>query len=429
MHKLTLSLLFVVLIAILGMGWALDGLFEYFSAQPAENDISTYSEIGTSLAKMIDQTEQAKDIITGLNIDGRLHLMLKNLDEFPLPEEIQSTFLSGGPLALESEGDLTLNYFLPAKQQVLTLTSPLLSENNKGSPLSLLFTLLFYAGITALLLLWLYPLIKQLIQLKLTAYAFGRGDLNQRISPGSVSYIADIENSFNQMAQQIQTLVSDNKLLASAVSHDLRTPLARLRFGIDALSEVTDQDTRLKYEKRISQDVGEMESLVETLLNYARLDQSMIKLKKSPVYLNQVIQHCVNTADKNGITLEVKSEHNKIIINGDEETLCMLINNILGNALQYASKHILITLNEKTEQILVSIEDDGPGIPENEQGHVLKPFVRGKNNETSRQLSQGYGMGLAIAKRIAELHDGKVLIRNSKRLGGAKIIIIIPGPG
>ena len=89
-------------------------------------------------------------------------------------------------------------------------------------------------------------MVRRLLILSNVAKAFGEGDLNQRVKKGSVSYISDLENEFNHMANRIQTLVEDNKLLGNAVSHDLRTPLARLRFGIDALAETSDESVREK---------------------------------------------------------------------------------------------------------------------------------------------------------------------------------------
>ena len=110
------------------------------------------------------------------------------------------------------------------------------------------------------------------------AKAFGEGRLDQRVQTHRHSYLHDIECEFNNMAKRIQNLVADNKLLSSAVSHDLRTPLARLRFGIDALDETGDEQTRKQYLERISADLTSMEQLVEVLLEYARLDKELADL-------------------------------------------------------------------------------------------------------------------------------------------------------
>jgi two-component system OmpR family sensor kinase len=93
--------------------------------------------------------------------------------------------------------------------------------------------------------------------LRLAAKSFGEGKLDERITPSSISYIRDIELEFNQMAKRIDNLVSDVKMLSTAVSHDLRTPLARIRFGIDTIQEVDDKTLRNELEAQLSDDVDE----------------------------------------------------------------------------------------------------------------------------------------------------------------------------
>ena len=198
-------------------------------------------------------------------------------------------------------------------------------HTDEKTPLSLIFTVLFYLGILALILLWLTPLVKHLINFRETAKAFGQGDLNKRISVGSVSYINDIETEFNRMAYRIQTLVTDNKLLSSAVSHDLRTPLARLRFGIDTLAEEADPLIREKYQARISNDLTEMEVLVETLLNYVGMDQSMVTLEKSSINLAEVMNQCVESISPKEKQLNVEINTVNATIVGEKRYLLMLI--------------------------------------------------------------------------------------------------------
>ncbi len=424
MHKLTVSLLLVVIIATLGLGWALDGLFERYSSDSQEDDLSPYREIGASLAKMIDLHQDSEQAIKQINSGQNLKFSTKPFSEFLLPSELRAEFTYEQPLALESDDGLTLNFYLPRKQQVLTLALPATLKTSEEKPLRLFFTVIFYAGILALLLLWLYPLVNHLIKLKETAIAFGKGDLEQRLPTDSISYISEIEIEFNRMAQQIQTLVSDNKLLSSAVSHDLRTPLARLRFGIDVLSENDDLQTREKYQQRISQDVDEMESLVETLLDYTKLDQSMIKLEKVPINLETTVKACLKNTGNHSKEIAFQHSTKKPIIAASERYLSMLINNIFQNALQYANSHVFLSITARKDHILFSVEDDGEGILENERDQVLKPFVRGSLAKTN----QGYGMGLAISKRIAEWHGGELAILQSNTLGGARIEVTFPIP-
>ncbi|MEE9423912.1 MAG: ATP-binding protein [Methylococcales bacterium] len=420
MRKLTFSLLIVVLVSVLGLSWTLDSLFERYSTQPSNDSLLPYQETGVFLARMLDLDDDPQSKVKTFNSESRLLLSLKPINEFSLPAALQAEFNTGKPLALESDNGITLNFHLPHNQKVLTLTSLEMSADEKNNPLSLIFTLLFYLGILALTLIWLYPLVKQLIKLRETAKVFGQGDLSQRVIHNSVSYISDIETEFNHMAQRIQLLVSDNKLLSSAVSHDLRTPLARLRFGIDTLSEESNPVLREKYQQRISQDIAEMESLVETLLDYACMEEAMIKLKKIPVDLGVLANHCILNFSENNKQLTINNTTTNSMILGDERYLSMLINNLLQNGYRHAQTKVHISLKSEKQNITLTVEDDGEGIHENERLSVLKPFIRGSNTKPS----QGYGMGLSIAQRITDWHDGHLKITQSHTLGGAKLKII-----
>jgi signal transduction histidine kinase len=187
-----------------------------------------------------------------------------------------------------------VNQLLPSLQQVLTLSVPQQTKQEDNLTLQVALTTVFYAGILLCVFIWLYPLIKRLRLLRSTAKNFGEGDFSKRIHISYTSYIVDIDNEFNRMAEKIETLVEDNKLLSNAVSHDLRTPLARLRFGIEALNETNNPENKEKYIRHLSQDIQEMENLVDVLLNYARLEQKMIKVEHLPQSLNIIIKSSVH---------------------------------------------------------------------------------------------------------------------------------------
>jgi signal transduction histidine kinase len=285
--------------------------------------------------------------------------------------------------------------------------------------LQMILTTAFYMGILLFVGIWLYPLIKRLRLLSKATKTFGAGDFAWRIPVSSTSYVADIENEFNRMAQKIETLIQDNKLLGNAVSHDLRTPLARLRFGIEALSETNKPEKQDKYIRHLSQDIAEMERLVEVLLNYARLEQSLIKVDKVPIDLNQLVDHCVYSIDC-GASKQIKWQpNNKILLKGEQNFLAMLINNLLNNAQQYASNIVQVSTSQKAQYIILTIEDDGPGIAKDKRLELLQPFTRGHTDAKK----SGFGMGLAIVNRIAAWHDASINISESE-LGGAKVSVI-----
>jgi len=420
MKKLTLSLLLVILVAVMGIGGALDNLFSQYQTQSINksDELSPYRQMGKSLALTLDKHENPQQFIANWQQQLELSVTLVPLDKFFLPEPLLESFNAGEPLVLETESNLSMHFILPAQQKVLTFLVPPIAKKSSNSLLQLLLTSIFYIGLLMVVLIWLYPLIKRLRKLKLTAKAFGEGQLQQRIETHSTSYIADIENEFNRMALRIQTLIGDNKLLSDAVSHDLRTPLARLRFGIEVLQETDNPKTREKYQQHLCRDISEMERLVNVLLNYARIEQSMIGVEKQSIDLNDLVSQCVQAISDSDKVINWYAD-GLAMVNGDINYLSMLINNLLSNAQQYASNEITLTIINNGSRIEFTISDDGPGIPKEKRDELLKPFMRGDQSHEK----PGYGMGLAIVSRIAQLHDATFTIADSVKLGGAEFCL------
>jgi len=420
MPKLTLSLVLVIILAIVGIGGALDNFFNQYQTQPSKvsDELSAYHQLGKSLAATLDEQQTPQKFISHWQQEDKLTVTLIHLDDFFLPDSLKESFFAGEPLNFESEINISIHFFIPSHKQVLIFNIPPVIKEDHNNTLQLIFTIVFYIGILIVVLIWLSPLIKQLRQLRQTTKAFGEGQLQQRINVKSASYIASIEKEFNRMAERIESLISDNKLLSDAVAHDLRTPLARLRFGIEILQETEKPQTREKYQARLSRDIDEMEKLVNVLLNYARIEQSMMAAKLEDINLSELISQCVAAITNSNKVINWQGQTHAII-KGDANYLSMLINNLLGNALQYATHEISLRIEQHNTKIQFIVSDDGPGIPIDKRSELLKPFMRGDQAHEK----PGYGMGLAIVAKIAQLHDATFEISDSKTLGGAKFCI------
>ena len=194
--------------------------------------------------------------------------------------------------------------------------------------------------------------------------------------------------------------------------------MARLRFGIDILSETDNPIERSKYQEHLSNDIDEMQSLVEALLNYARLEQSLIALPKAPVDLLKLLIDFRDSHPVNVITLE-HPNLTQAVIQGHEVYLKMCLHNLLNNALHYGESRVLVTVGLNQKRLCIHIHDDGSGIPEAQRNALFKPFVRGEHKNSQ----PGFGMGLAIAERIAHWHDSTIVIQDSTRLSGAEFIV------
>lgn len=425
MRLLTLSLIVAVLAATIGLGRILDSLF--YSVVPSSSNFNNdnmlvLEQIGQELADTLNTLERPQDVVTNWPKQGRYHLSIMSLAQIQLPESLMQQVKSGEPLVLTSNNEINLYFYLENQQALLLLKPTFATSQPETGELKLMLTLLFYAALVLLIWMWTYPLVSRLINLRHSAQLFGKGQLDQRIKVGSVSYVKDLEHEFNHMAQRIENLVSDVKLLSSAVSHDLRTPLARMRFGIDTIADEQNPEKQHLYLQRLGDDVDEMTCLVEILLDYARLEQAMVRINKQKVDLNQIVQHCVRAKNSTveRIILQLSTETPWVF--GDQKYLQIMINNLLQNALQYGRSQVLVQVHHSEHQICLSIADDGDGFSEGEKD-LLKPFVRGKH---AVDKTKGYGMGLAIVQRIIEWHNGELVIARSQSLKGAEITIKLP---
>jgi signal transduction histidine kinase len=417
-RKLTISLVLVVVVAVIGLGWGIDQW--YSSTQvPEENQaIKTYRQLGRELIQLVSVANLDQTQLERWAEQSQAQIELTPYADFPLPSNLNAAFESGEPLLLDSGNGMSLHYFLPAQQLVVSFTLPT-NTAVPDSGLRLALTLLFYSGVILLVLIWLYPLLKRLRLLRQQAIAFGAGNLSSRI-PSGVSYIADIEQEFNRMAQRIETLVYDNKLLSRGLSHDLRTPIARLRFGLDVLQEADLSASQQKTLAHLNRDLVAMETLVETLLSYARMDQATINFNAALIDLARCVEDIVRDFYDEQVRLEIQPSNYAANIHADGEYLNMLVHNLIQNAERHGKGKVLVRIVATEKTVALAVEDNGPGIPADEREHVVKPFYR----IASAQNTQGHGMGLAIVERIAHWHKAQLRLEQSAELGGLKISVV-----
>ncbi|MBU2918253.1 two-component sensor histidine kinase [Psychrosphaera sp. F3M07] len=428
MRWLVGSLIAAILFATVGLGWLFDTIYLQYiddKSNKQSDVVSVMEQLGDNVSQLINSSNTPHELLASWPEANDYQLTLQSVDNMPLPTPLLNQFINEKRLVLETKDHIEINFYLPAHDQRLILTAPISHAVNEPRSSAYLFTGLFYFTLLLLMLLWLNPLIKRLLILRKTAKAFGEGNLEQRVKLGSVSYIRDLEFEFNRMAQRIDDLVSDVKLLSSAVSHDLRTPLSSIRFGIDTLQEVEEPELRKRFEQLISKDVDSMIELVETLLNYARLDQAMLNIDKSKIAVAPLINQIFESKRSDTISFSLISDVNtmELEVFADKGYLQMLLNNLIQNALQYAVSQVTVTLKKLDHGCEIIIADDGAGIPETERENIVKPFIRG---DKTRSSVKGFGIGLAIVNRILHWHGGRLEIGQDEQLLGAKLTVFLP---
>ncbi len=277
------------------------------------------------------------------------------------------------------------------------------------------------------LLLWVFPLWRDHKRLNKAAKDFGLGRLESRVKIRKSSLAANLGNTFNLMADNVQNLIRTNQNLTNAVAHDLRTPLARLRFATEimALKDCSESEAE-RYRKTISSSIDSLDYLINQTLMHSRYNRA-IDIKNfdyscfAYVIHEEVEQFNFDHQDLKFVT----HIDNDLAVSEqfiDDKALARALSNLLSNAVKHADSLIRVSYFVRDHFFYLQVEDDGKGIPSEDVQFILQPFSQLDNDE--RDLSNGHGLGLAIVNQIAKWHKGDVLITSSD-LGGASVAIKI----
>jgi two-component system sensor histidine kinase CpxA len=242
---------------------------------------------------------------------------------------------------------------------------------------------------------------------------FGRGDLSSRFQIRRHDEIGELARAFNLMADQITTLLSAERRLLQDVSHELRSPLARLGFAVELANTSSDREAALA---RIRKEAGRLNHLVDEMLQLTRVESDPEARNLESIELSDLLEDlvadCTLEADARPCRLVLRITR-KAIVTADRELIRRACDNVVRNAIRHApaGSSIEIELCAGASQATISIRDRGPGVPPSALGDIFKPFYRVE--EDRDRSSGGVGLGLAIASRAVALHQGKITARNA----------------
>ncbi len=297
---------------------------------------------------------------------------------------------------------------------------PFFSEGHfsfRGLPRHLLWTLLVMcAGF-----LLLHHLFRPMRMLMKGVKELSEGNLDFQFKArgrhGEIQYLAEY---FNHMARRVKEMVQSKEQLLLDVSHELRSPLTRMKVALEMAPKGRHRDSML-------QDVAEMETMVTEILETERLKNGNGKLALGPVDLVSMVRETLakNKNRKPGVKLLGKTK--KLMIQADEARIKTVLGNVVENALKYSSsqkKPVEISLENQEDGPTVLIRDFGQGIPPEDQEKVFEPFYRVDKSRTKD--TGGYGLGLSLCRVIMRAHGGEILLE-SKPGHGTGVILKFPG--
>ena len=250
---------------------------------------------------------------------------------------------------------------------------------------------------------------RPIVNLAKAAERFGKGDYVNEFRPSGASEIRKASYEFDRMVKRINRHLNQRSEMLSGISHDLRTPLTRLKLQLAMLNQK-------EISKNMSKDIDEMEKMLNDYLQFAK---NQVYEESSPIDIKDLFIELVENFKNNKIQLLNNEE---IFLVGRRNALKRCLNNLIQNSLTHA-ENVFINSSKTISRLVILIEDDGPGIPAEQYRNVFKPFYR---LDKSRSLNKsGVGLGLSIAEDIINSHGGSILLGKST-YEGLQIKISLP---
>ena len=351
-----------------------------------------------------------------------------SLDHSLTPSQVIK--LDAGDIAIDHDGDI-MYHRLGTSSEVLVV-GPLASSRNpelaERLPLELRLRLLTWSLIGVIfgiaLWFWVRPVWRDLESLRQTARQLGDGNFEARSPPAISQLIAPLSDTMNSMAERVQQLLATHRELSSGISHELRTPIARMRFALEMLTETAERKECERLWTMMEADLDELDHLIDTSLTYARFEREAPEPHYSSVPFVEWLRDEVDSVRLLGreltISIDTAALPDGLRIDLDRKAMPYALRNLLRNAFKYASRQIAVSAELDGERILIHVDDDGIGIPPEERDHVFSAFTR--LDRSRDRATGGYGLGLAITRRVLELHGGTATAEAAP-LGGARFTL------
>ena len=421
-HFLGLYLLIVFTLAV--VSWAQDRLLQAYSSTDVADDRPVQIAMSLFSDRLRGEPEEKwRDVVasvasrTGINMElfanGDIagDTTLAKLKQGAIAYMVTDSGDSWALRRLDGRYVLALKWVEPAPP--------------RRSPLEWSLTMLFYAIIALVLMIWIWPLTRDLRVLERAAGQFGNRNwiFNAAIKPHSQIY--PLAQTFRRMAARIDGLIASHKDMSNAVSHEIRTPLSRMQFEIELAQQATTVEEMQRSLGHLKTDIAAINDLVAATLSYAILERADVALNINSHNFTTLIPAIADSVARDvrpalHISTEVQSEATSVRC--DVHLMETVLKNLLYNATRYAKRSIQVSFAICDGANQLFVDDDGPGIPEADRQRVFDTFVQ---LERVAGRKTGFGLGLAIVKRAVEWHGGQVSVTEST-LGGARFSVTWP---
>ncbi len=417
-HFLTLYLSIVIVLA--AVSWGQDRLWRSYGSAP-ESELPQASAL-TILDRQLQAVpaERRADFVAAAARDTGLDLELLE------PQDVAGAATIGGlargkPVLMEgADGRTWVLQRLEQDGRVLALRYA--SQPQRRLP-EWVLVFVFYAAIALVIMVWLWPMSRDLRKLERSTVRFGDRNWSFDATIANRSPVYPLATAFRRMAARIDGLIGSHQDMSNALSHEIKTPLARMRFEIELARVAADPEKLQRHLDHLNTDITELNAFVTATLEYAVLERAEVALNIATHDFTTIVPVLTESVKRGaradlGIQCEVDADATAVIC--DVHLMETVLRNLLYNAIRHAARQVRVTFAIVAQQrYRLCVEDDGPGIAEADRERVFGSFV-----QLGRPAGEktGFGLGLAIVKRIVEWHGGTVHVEQST-LGGARFVV------
>lgn len=420
-HFLGLYLLIAATLA--AASWAQDALLRLYTRTDAVEDVPMALAVSIVKARLRELPEaQWKTEVTALAATSGIDMELFSVADLAGRQTL-NRLARGGIAHMQESGQQPWALKELDDGHVLALKS-VESDVRRGA-FDWLLTVGFYAAIAFVIMIWLWPLTRDLRSLEASARRFGDRNWHFNVTVKPRSPVYSLAATFRKMAVRIDGLIASHRDMSNAVSHEIRTPLSRMKFEIElalAAGSLSEAHERLAH---IKADIGAINDLVNATMEYAILERADIVLNVGRHDFSELIPAIAESARSNSgcnrrVVTDIGGKLDQVVC--DVHLLESAYKNLLYNAMRFAKRDVRVTFEAGDSINRLTVEDDGPGIPMEDRDRIFESFVQ---LQRGGEVKQGFGLGLAIVKRVMEWHDGGVVMDTSP-LGGARFTATWP---
>lgn len=427
LNSVFLKLLLVIVITGVCINLLVGGFFIYFFMDSMKNtpfrkNVVQYLEYLINDFGPSPDFQKAKEISQKLTLEIRYespHKKWATSKEMPPVKEMRLRKINERPLVYigRSQGKSFIVFRDGQNQYTFDFVKSYLHQS--FFEIKILFLIVLLTGMLVCVYFVIRRILKPIKLLNKGVEQVSRGNLNYLVPVKKSDELGNLADAFNSMTVRIRQMLHSREQLLLNVSHELRSPLTRMKVALEFLPENSAK-------KNLSEDISEMGTMISEILETERLKSEYGQLNLQPTELANIVEEVIATFEHAYPNIIYENKAGKTILNIDRQRIKTVINNLLTNAIKYsenAGEPVRILLEQKESDIVLQIKDSGKGIPEEDLQHILEPFYR--VDKSRDRNTGGYGLGLSLCKTIIEAHKGKIEVE-SKISKGTVVNLLLP---